>query len=185
MSSSGCKVSCRPAVEWRRGRDMETTGKEMVEGCTARMSRWCRGRLGAGREPVSSFPVSDISSLWHITPHHTILTTLSDHRYKLYIRKAHHSYDHYIKFVFSWYTAMFIYLQLYKQDYVHENIFPCVSWSSMRIWLLLHHNTGKTMFGFKTRKKINNTIEYLDLFLGTAGTTINQQTLKNISWHKK
>ncbi len=41
------------------------------------------------------------------------------------------------------------------------------------------------MFGFKTRKIINNTIEYIDLFLGTAGTTINQHTLKNISWHKK
>ena len=41
------------------------------------------------------------------------------------------------------------------------------------------------MFGFKTRKKINNTIEYLEQFLGTTGTTINQQTLKNISWHKK
>ena len=41
------------------------------------------------------------------------------------------------------------------------------------------------LFGFKTRKEINNTIEYLDQFLGTAGTTINQQTLKNISWHKK
>ncbi|MDD7619686.1 MAG: hypothetical protein SPJ79_09895 [Prevotella sp.] len=41
------------------------------------------------------------------------------------------------------------------------------------------------MFGFKTRKKINNTIECLDQFLGTTGTTINQHTLKNISWHKK
>ena len=41
------------------------------------------------------------------------------------------------------------------------------------------------MFGFKTRKKINNIIECLDLFLGSIGTTINQQTLKNISWHKK
>ena len=41
------------------------------------------------------------------------------------------------------------------------------------------------MFGFKTRKKINNIIECLDQFLGTTGTTINQQTLKNISWHKK
>ncbi|MDD6028726.1 MAG: hypothetical protein PUC02_07730 [Bacteroidales bacterium] len=41
------------------------------------------------------------------------------------------------------------------------------------------------MFGFKTRKKIYNTIECLDLFLGTTGTTTNQQTLKNISWHKK
>ena len=41
------------------------------------------------------------------------------------------------------------------------------------------------MFGFKTRKKIYNTIEYLDQFLRTTGTTINQQTLKNISWHKK
>ena len=41
------------------------------------------------------------------------------------------------------------------------------------------------MFGFKTRKKINNIIECLDQFLGTAGTTINQHTLKNISWHKK
>ena len=41
------------------------------------------------------------------------------------------------------------------------------------------------MFGFKTRKKINNIIECLGLFLGTAGTTINPHTLKNISWHKK
>lgn len=41
------------------------------------------------------------------------------------------------------------------------------------------------MFGFKTIKEINYTIEYLDLFLGTTGTTINQHTLKNISWHKK
>ena len=41
------------------------------------------------------------------------------------------------------------------------------------------------MFGFKTRKEINNTIEFLDLFLGTTGTTINQDKLKNISWHKK
>ena len=41
------------------------------------------------------------------------------------------------------------------------------------------------MFGFKTRKIINNIIEYLDLFLGTTGTTINQDKLKNISWHKK
>ena len=39
ISSSGCKVSCRPVVEWRSGRDMKATGKEMVEGCTARMSR--------------------------------------------------------------------------------------------------------------------------------------------------